>query len=150
MLQRSRRLVRCFGQGDQWKRQLLFSYVKGIVAESTEQGYWLLVDEINLASPECLDVLVELLEPNESIHRDFRLFACMNHATDFGKRSLPNGIRSRFTEFYVSETTDPEQLRSLINGQLPSLNNELIDATLHFYLEICAHFSGKFRFYLFN
>ncbi len=28
-------------------------------------------------------------------HPDFRLFACMNPATDVGKKDLPPGIRSR-------------------------------------------------------
>lgn len=29
-------------------------------------------------------------------HPDFRLFACMNPATDVGKRNLPPGIRNRW------------------------------------------------------
>ena len=29
-------------------------------------------------------------------HEDFRLFACMNPATDVGKKDLPPGIRNRF------------------------------------------------------
>ena len=28
-------------------------------------------------------------------HEDFRLFACMNPATDVGKKVLPNSIRNR-------------------------------------------------------
>ena len=29
-------------------------------------------------------------------HEDFRLFACMNPATDVGKKDLPPGIRNRW------------------------------------------------------
>ena len=29
-------------------------------------------------------------------HEDFRLFACMNPATDVGKKDLPFGIRNRY------------------------------------------------------
>jgi len=29
-------------------------------------------------------------------HADFRLFACMNPATDVGKKDLPLGIRNRY------------------------------------------------------
>jgi midasin len=29
-------------------------------------------------------------------HPDFRLFACMNPATDVGKKDLPLGIRNRW------------------------------------------------------
>ena len=32
-------------------------------------------------------------------HEDFRLFACMNPATDVGKKDLPPGIRNRFVNF---------------------------------------------------
>lgn len=35
-----------------------------------------------------------LLEPLVR-HPDFRLFACMNPATDVGKRNLPLGLRNR-------------------------------------------------------
>jgi len=28
-------------------------------------------------------------------HEDFRLFACMNPATDVGKKDLPPGVRNR-------------------------------------------------------
>jgi midasin len=130
---------------------MTFSYVKGVMSEAVEQGHWLLVDEINLASAECLDALAELLEPNiegspgTRIHPDFRLFSCMNNATDIGKRSLPSGIRSKFTEFCVLETTDCNQLRTFIHGQIPSLNKELVDAILNFYIEVSAYFPKKFR-----
>jgi midasin len=74
-----------------------------------------LLDEINLASPETLEAIATILQsPTASItlteqgnllpvdrHPDFRLFACMNPATDVGKKDLPPHIRPRFTEFFV-------------------------------------------------
>jgi midasin len=68
------------------------------------------LDEINLASAETLECLSGLLEGEGSslslfekgdreplkIHPEFRLFACMNPATDVGKKDLPPGIRNRF------------------------------------------------------
>lgn len=68
-----------------------------------------------MASSETLECLNGILESDsgsivltergdmESVrrHPDFRLFACMNPATDVGKRDLPPGLRSRFTEIYV-------------------------------------------------
>jgi midasin len=70
------------------------------------------LDEINLASPEILECISSLLHgPTASInlteqaslepvprHPDFRIFACMNPATDVGKKDLPPSIRMRFTE----------------------------------------------------
>jgi midasin (ATPase involved in ribosome maturation) len=73
-------------------------------------GYWVLLDEINLASAETLECLSGLLEGSTGSvhllergdqkpierHPDFRLFACMNPATDVGKKDLPAGLRNRF------------------------------------------------------
>lgn len=71
-------------------------------------GYWILLDEINLASSETLQCLSNLLEPDGSVtiyektdfkpitrHPNFRLMAAMNPATDVGKKDLPLGIRNR-------------------------------------------------------
>jgi midasin len=73
----------------------------------------------------------------------------MNPAGDVNKRSLPSGIRSRFTEFYVHETSDPEQLMLIIRKYLPSIDNNKIQMVLHFYEEICTIFQRKYR-YRFN
>ena len=34
-------------------------------------------------------------------HADFRLFACMNPATDVGKKDLPLGIRNRYWSLLI-------------------------------------------------
>lgn len=73
-------------------------------------GWWVLLDEINLASAETLQCLSGLLEGgNGSLstlergditavprHPNFRLMAAMNPATDVGKKDLPPGIRNRY------------------------------------------------------
>ena len=89
----------------------------------------ILLDEINLASPETLECISALLHgPTASItltehgslepiprHPNFRLFACMNPATDVGKKDLPPTIRSRFTEIDVpSPDADKETLLSIV------------------------------------
>lgn len=89
----------------------------------------ILLDEINLASPETLEAVSGVLHgPTASItlteqgslepvprHPDFRLFACMNPATDVGKKDLPPNIRSRFTEIDVPPPdADPETLLSIV------------------------------------
>ena len=72
-------------------------------------------DEINLATPDTLEALVDLLGSTfgeapsllltesgiierVTAHPDFRVFAAMNPATDIGKKDLPPGIRSRMIE----------------------------------------------------
>ena len=48
-------------------------------------------------------------------HPDFRIFACMNPATDVGKKDLPPNIRSRFVEIDVSSPdADRETLLSIV------------------------------------
>ena len=39
-------------------------------------------------------------------HEDFRLFACMNPATDVGKKDLPPGIRNRFVNVMLTSICD--------------------------------------------
>ena len=112
------------------ENNLLFSFVEGSLVEALTEGHWLLLDEINLASPETLNILAGLLRnPSASVtltergdsnpiprHPNFRLFACMNPATDVSKRDLPPAIRSRFTQIYVDETdVRRDDLRQVID-----------------------------------
>lgn len=93
----------------------------------------ILLDEVNLASSETLEALSTILEsPTSSVvltergdlepverHPDFRLFACMNPATDVGKKDLPPGLRARFTEIYAPPPDDDEEaLRGIVKQYL--------------------------------
>lgn len=95
-------------------------------------GEWVLLDEINLASAETLECLSSLLESNAGSltllergdtqpivrHPQFRLFACMNPATDVGKKELPAGLRNRFTEFFMEELDTGQDLIIIIKDYL--------------------------------
>ncbi|XP_067841398.1 midasin [Heptranchias perlo] len=131
---------------------LVFAFVEGALAQAVKKGEWILLDEINLAAAETLECLSGLLEGNKSslvlldrgdtepIHRDpeFRLFACMNPATDVGKKNLPPGIRNRFTELYVEELEAEGDLRILISDYLNGLNvsKKTIQGIIEFYLSV--------------
>jgi midasin len=95
-----------------------FSFVEGNIVKAARNGEWVLLDEINLASPDTIESIADLLHSGTSgtpsillsetgeiervqAHPNFRIFAAMNPATDVGKRDLPMGLRSRFTELYV-------------------------------------------------
>jgi len=113
-----------------------FSFTEGKLVKAVRDGCWVLLDEINLASPDTLECLSDLLDsgPNArpyimlsetgqveriEAHPDFRIFAAMNPATDVGKKDLPMGIRSRFTEIYVnSPDRDAQSLQVLIKAYL--------------------------------
>ncbi|KAK0464246.1 midasin nuclear AAA ATPase [Desarmillaria tabescens] len=99
----------------QGKSKFAFGFVEGPLVKALRNGDWVLLDEVNLASSETLECVSSLLQgPTSSItlteqgslepvprHPDFRLFACMNPATDVGKKDLPPNIRCRFTEIDV-------------------------------------------------
>nr|KAJ3422092.1 hypothetical protein HK105_001196 [Polyrhizophydium stewartii] len=102
-------------QLEQIKNNFLFSFVEGTLVKALRNGHWILLDEVNLATAETLECLSGLLQSSDGSvlllergdttpirrHPNFRLFACMNPANDAGKRDLPPGLRSRFTEFWV-------------------------------------------------
>ncbi|UNI14165.1 AAA ATPase midasin [Purpureocillium takamizusanense] len=114
-----------------------FSFVEGNLVKAVRNGDWVLLDEINLASPDTLESIADLLTgPDERpcillsetgeiekivAHPNFRIFGAMNPATDIGKRDLPVGIRSRFTELYVgSPDADLKDLLTIIKTYLGS------------------------------
>lgn len=110
----------------------VFNFVEGSLVRAIKNGEWLLLDEINLASPDTLESIADLLSEDPSqrsvllsergdidatvAHPDFRIFGCMNPSTDVGKRDLPTSIRSRFSEIYVhSPDKDRDDLTMIVD-----------------------------------
>lgn len=111
--------------------KLSFTFVEGPLVKALQNGDWILLDEINLATAETLEALSTLMQNSQSSlvltergdlepirrHADFRLFACMNPATDVGKRDLPPSLRMKFSEFCVPPPdTDIDVLLSIVSG----------------------------------
>lgn len=135
-----------------------FSFVEGNIVKAARNGDWVLLDEINLASPDTLESLADLfntpgLEEGPSllltetgdtqrirIHKDFRIFGAMNPATDIGKRDLPASLRSRFSEIYIdSPDRDIDNLLLVVQAYLGSyIHSDIRVATdvASLYLEI--------------
>ncbi|KAG5922809.1 hypothetical protein E4U42_005244, partial [Claviceps africana] len=131
-----------------------FSFVEGNLVKAVRNGDWVLLDEINLASPDTLEAIADLLTgPQERpsillsetgeiekivAHPDFRIFGAMNPATDIGKRDLPAGIRSRFTELYVkSPDADLKDLLTIIKtylGNTSTKNDQAADDIARLYI----------------
>ncbi len=113
-----------------------FTFVEGNIVKAARNGEWVLLDEINLASPDTLESIADLLHSGNGskpsillsetgeiervqAHPNFRIFGAMNPATDVGKRDLPMGLRSRFTEIYVnSPDNDLDDLLAVIKVYL--------------------------------
>ncbi|GJN90851.1 hypothetical protein Rhopal_003865-T1 [Rhodotorula paludigena] len=119
--------------GGKGKAKFVFSFVEGPLATAIRNGDWVLLDEVNLASSETLESLSTLLQaPDSSLvlteqgdlepiprHPEFRLFACMNPATDVGKRDLPVGLRAKFSEIWVPPPDeDRDALRTIVEGYI--------------------------------
>ena len=119
--------------------KLLFAFVNGVLTEAARRGDWILLDEINMAEAEVIECLSEVINTeNDSFavssstgqegdiikkHSNFRVFACMNPATDVGKKQLPVGLRSRFTEYYIEEPLTKEELLPIVNDYLKRLQS---------------------------
>ncbi|XP_023288825.1 midasin [Orussus abietinus] len=131
---------------------LAFAFIEGSLIRALREGYWVLLDEINLANAETLECLSGLLEGSSGSlsllergdkelikrHPDFTVFACMNPATDVGKKELPVGLRNRFTEFYVDELTEEVDLQLLVGSYLSEMNlpTSKQEALVKFYLNV--------------
>ena len=112
----------------------VFAFIEGILTEAIREGDWVLLDEVNMAPASVLECLSQLLDNGGSVtlheagertsvprHRDFRLFACMNPATDTGKADLAPGLRNRFTELYCDEMAAKEDITMLVTDYLNNL-----------------------------
>lgn len=132
-----------------------FSFVEGSLVKALRRGDWLLLDEINLAASDTLESIARLIREGGSItlpekgdieaikpHPNFRIFACMNPATDVGKRDLPPSLRSQFTELYVGSPDESmADLLLIIKryiGHLCVGDEKAVSDVAHLYLKIKA------------
>jgi len=123
-----------------------FAFVDGLLVDAMRAGHWVLLDEINLATPETLQGIAGILDGQSLCltergdvepvvrHADFRVFAAMNPPTDVGKKELPASLRGRFTEIYVAEMTDPRDLSSVVGRYLQNISNAPVDEIVSVYL----------------
>jgi midasin len=125
-----------------------FTFVEGNIVKAARNGEWVLLDEINLASPDTLESIADLLHSGPGstpsillsetgeiervkAHPNFRIFGAMNPATDVGKRDLPMGLRSRFTEIYVeSPDRNRDDLLAVVKAYLKGTSSSHDKAAL--------------------
>jgi midasin len=91
------------------------------------KGYWIVLDELNLAPSDVLEALNRLLDDNRELfvpelqetitpHPHFMLFATQNPpgATYGGRKVLSKAFRNRFMEIHVGDIPD-EELKTILN-----------------------------------
>ena len=136
-----------------------FQFEEGKLIHAVRDGGWVLLDEINLATTDTLECLLDLLDSGSDVRPSilltesgaptrvqadpkFRIFASMNPATDVGKRELPPGIQSRFTEIHVeSPDADVQSLTAIVEVYMrrtpQGLSDQILTASVtELYLEI--------------
>ncbi|EFA84854.1 type A von Willebrand factor domain-containing protein [Heterostelium album PN500] len=100
------------------KGKLVFQ--EGILVEAVRNGYWVVLDELNLAPSEVLEALNRLLDDNRELyipetqeivkpHPSFMLFATQNPPGLYGGRKvLSRAFRNRFLELHVDDIPENE------------------------------------------
>ena len=112
-----------------------------------QNGDWVLLDELNLASQSVLEGLNACLdhrgtayipELNRSFtrHPDFRIFAAQNpHAQGGGRKGLPKSFVNRFSVVYV-ETLTVEDMVIIASKVFAAVDKELIRKLITFIVSI--------------
>lgn len=114
----------------------------GLIVQAMRKGWWVLLDEVNLAEPQILERLNSVLEQTpslilteydnavvgpggEPVHPDFRLFATMNPAEYEGRSTLSPAYRDRWRGYRFvpppGETEYLHMLNLLVYGQQPDV-----------------------------
>ncbi|RMD41651.1 hypothetical protein DV735_g3508, partial [Chaetothyriales sp. CBS 134920] len=112
-----------------------FSWQDGPLLKAMQEGSWILLDEMNLASQSvleglnsCIDhrkqVYVAELDRTFDCHPDFRLFAAQNpHHQGGGRKGLPLSFVNRFTVVYADAFTQDDIL-SICRVKHPNIDPE--------------------------
>ncbi|CAI5741764.1 unnamed protein product [Peronospora destructor] len=109
------------------------AFKKGVLVEAIRKGWWIILDELNLAPSDVLEALNRLLDDNRELflpetqetfkpHPKFMLFATQNPPGLYGGRKvLSRAFRNRFLEIQIDEVASSE-LQTILQerSSLPS------------------------------
>lgn len=97
-----------------------FEYQEGILVNALREGYWIILDELNLAPTDVLEALNRLLDDNKELfipetqqlirpHENFMLFATQNPPGMYGgRKALSRAFRNRFLELHFDDIPEDE------------------------------------------
>ncbi|KAL9024500.1 MAG: hypothetical protein Q9180_007884, partial [Flavoplaca navasiana] len=95
-------------------------YQEGILVQALREGFWIVLDELNLAPTDVLEALNRLLDDNRELfipetqqvvrpHPNFMLFATQNPPGVYGGRKvLSRAFRNRFLELHFDDIPEDE------------------------------------------
>ncbi len=119
-----------------------WEFSEGYIPRALRNGWWVILDEVNLAEPQVLERLNPVLElpptlvltehdgrrfgsgGNVPISADFRLFGTMNPSEYAGRATLSPAFRDRWGIWgHIGKPSEPElldMLRCLVTGESPA------------------------------
>ncbi|KAG2499138.1 hypothetical protein HYH03_002721 [Edaphochlamys debaryana] len=136
---------------------------EGPLVQAVRRGWWVVLDELNLAPTEVLEALNRLLDDNRELlvpelgevvrpHPHFMLFATQNPpgGAYAGRKVLSRAFRSRFLELHIDDIPDAE-LATILEKRCavaPSYANKLVAVQRELQRRRNAHsvFAGKHGF----
>lgn len=96
------------------------SFKEGVLVQAMRKGYWIILDELNLAPSDILEALNRVLDDNRELfiaetqtlvraHPNFMLFATQNPPGLYGgRKTLSRAFKNRFIELHFGEIPQPE------------------------------------------
>ncbi|BAM40976.1 uncharacterized protein TOT_030000237 [Theileria orientalis strain Shintoku] len=118
--------------------RMVFEY--GTLVVAMKYGYWVILDELNLASSEILECLNRILDDNREIyisetnetikcHEDFMIFATQNPSDSIygGRKQLSRSFTNRFIQLFFDEISN-EDLKTILHKrcQIPLTKSEIV------------------------
>lgn len=95
-------------------------FMEGVLVQAMRNGYWIILDELNLASSDILEALNRVLDDNRELfipetqtvvkaHPNFMLFATQNPPGLYGgRKTLSRAFKNRFVELHFTDIPKPE------------------------------------------
>lgn len=98
-----------------------FYFREGILVQAMRKGWWVVLDELNLAPSDVLEALNRLLDDNRELYiaetgqvvrpvPGFRIFATQNPSGSVysGRKALSRAFRNRFVELHFGDIPSAE------------------------------------------
>uniref|UniRef100_A0A1B0DG06 Midasin n=1 Tax=Phlebotomus papatasi TaxID=29031 RepID=A0A1B0DG06_PHLPP len=118
-------------------------FQEGVLVQAMRHGYWIILDELNLASSDILEALNRVLDDNRELfipetqtlvkaHPNFMLFATQNPPGIYGgRKTLSRAFKNRFIELHFGEIPRDELAEILEKRcQIPKSHAEKMVKTM--------------------
>ena len=116
-----------------------FYFNEGFLVKAVKEGFWIILDEINLAPSEVLEALNRLLDDNRELylpesntvikaHKNFRIFAAMNPSETYaGRKDLSDAFKNRFIHIFFNNIPNKELINIIQQRcELPLSRTEIM------------------------